>query len=83
MATDPRLLQFQDSNSLNLSVTPGSVEKQGERIGGEYRVGTGPLYVGKSSQESLFESLSMIAGGVVGTTQNLVQMGQRLKSVMI
>ena len=73
MATDPRLLQFQDSNSLNLSVTPGSVEKQGERIGGEYRVGTGPLYVGKSSQESLFESLSMIAGGVVGTTQNLVQ----------
>lgn len=73
MATDPRLLQFQDTGSLNLSITPGSVEKQGESVGGEYRVGTGPLYVGKSSEESLFESLSMIAGGIIGTTSNLVQ----------
>jgi len=74
MAIDPRILKIGGDRQVNLNVTPGTVQEQGRTIGGRFQVGAPQQSVGPSGEESLYQSLSYIAGGVVDSAQNISQL---------
>lgn len=74
MAIDPRILKIGGDRQVNLNVTPGTVQEQGRTIGGRFQVGAPQQAVGPSGEESLYQSLSYIAGGIVDSAQNISEL---------
>lgn len=65
MATDPNLLRIGGRSGLSLETTPGSISTPGELVGGQFQVGAPSQQVGISGEESLYGTLSEIAGNLV------------------
>ena len=74
MAIDPRILKIGGDRQVNLNVTPGTVQEPGRTVGGRFQVGAPQQAVGPSGEESLYQSLSYIAGGIVDSAQNISQL---------